>query len=60
MSVLDNSFTHSSGAFFVAGLYSRRTWVGLSENLIFRVFQNNVLFANVIVVVLGCSPKVQP
>ena len=31
----------------------RRTWVGLSKNLIIRVFQNNVLFANVIVVSLS-------
>ena len=36
----------------------RRTWVGLAKNLIFRLFQNNVLFANVIVVSLGCSPNV--
>ena len=34
-----------------------RTRVGLSKNLIFRVYQNNVLFANVIVVSLGCSPN---
>ena len=31
----------------------RRTWVGLSKKLIIRVFQNNVLFANVIVVSLS-------
>ena len=34
------------------------TWVGLSENLIFKVIQDNVLFANNIVVSLGCSPNV--
>ena len=31
----------------------RRTWVGLSKKLINRVLQNNVLFANVIVVSLS-------
>ena len=31
----------------------RRTWVGFSKKLIIRVFQNNVLFANVIVVSLS-------
>ena len=31
----------------------RRTGVGLSKKLIIRVFQNNVLFANVIVVSLS-------
>ena len=33
----------------------RRTWVGLSKNVIFRVFQNNVLFANVIVASLSTT-----
>ena len=33
----------------------RKTWVGLTKNLI---FQNNVLFVNVIVVSLGCSPNI--